>query len=86
MARNNDFSVMLSSILLIIAFFTILLTTGDPSTGGVILDKPSLSELDRDDISICQSVGGKPYVIGSQEKANGVEIRCNLSEYDNQLL
>jgi len=85
MARNNDFSVMLSSILLIIAFFTILLTTGDPS-GGVILDKPSLSELDRDDISICQGVGGKAYIIGNQETANGVEIRCDLSEYDNQLL
>ena len=80
---TKDFNVMVSSILLVIVIFGILLTTGKPQTGNTVVDSPQLTQLELDEIDICKSVGGTAYVI---TKSKGVEVKCDLSEFDNRIL
>jgi len=77
---------MLSSILLVIAFFAILLTTGESQTGSSVVESSKLSQLDYDEIDICEQAGGQPYVIKNFDTSNGLEVRCDISQFDNRML
>lgn len=74
---------MVSSILLIIIVFGILLTTSQPQTGSSVVEKPQLSQLNKDEIGICKDVGGIPYL---KTMPDGIEVRCDLSKFDNRVL
>ena len=85
MARN-DFSLMVSVILLITVVFGILLTTGESKTGATVVEQIELSELDKDEIDICKGAGGKPIIVHDFSNQNDIAIKCDLSEFDNRLL